>query len=111
MKQYQIDRIKDLMDAKGVTTKELASMCGYSEMTIRRILTPNHNPTTDTVGKIAEALGVHEQYIYEDNGTTPPIDFDLLRSKQIYLFGKLLTFDNELTPPKPVKVKKSNEGG
>ena len=25
MKQYQIDRIKDLMDAKGVTTKELAS--------------------------------------------------------------------------------------
>lgn len=65
MKQYQIDRIKDLMDAKGVTTKELASMCGYSEMTIRRILTPNHNPTTDTVEKIAETLGVHEQYIYE----------------------------------------------
>ena len=65
MKQYQIDRIKDLRDAKGVTTKELASMCGYSEMTIRRILTPNHNPTTDTVEKIAEALGVHEQYIYE----------------------------------------------
>jgi predicted NAD-dependent protein-ADP-ribosyltransferase YbiA (DUF1768 family) len=30
-----------------------------------------------------------------DTGTTPPIDYDLLRSKQIYLFGKLLTFDNE----------------
>jgi hypothetical protein len=27
MKQYQIDRIKDLMDAKGVTLKELASKC------------------------------------------------------------------------------------
>lgn len=26
--------------------------------------------------------------------TTPDIDLDLLRSKQIYLFGKLLTFDN-----------------
>lgn len=65
MKQYQIDRIKDLMDAKGITSKELASKCGVSEMTIRRILDPKHNPTTDNVEKVAEALGVHEQYIYE----------------------------------------------
>ena len=65
MKQYQIDRIKDLMDAKGVTLKDLATKCHISEMTIRRILTQGHNPTTDTVEKIAEALGVHEQYIYE----------------------------------------------
>lgn len=27
-----------------------------------------------------------------DNGTEPPIDYELLRSKQIHLFGKLLTF-------------------
>ena len=26
------------------------------------------------------------------NDTEPNIDYDLLRSKQIYLFGKLLTF-------------------
>ena len=65
MKQYQIDRIKDLMDAKGVTLKELASKCGISEMTVRRILTQGHNPTTDTIEKIAEALGVNEVYIYE----------------------------------------------
>ncbi len=26
----------------------------------------------------------------------PPSDYDLLRSKQIYLFGKLLTFDEQL---------------
>lgn len=68
MKQYQIDRIKDLMDAKGVTLKDLAAQCHVSEMTIRRILTQGHNPTTDTVEKIAEALGVHEQYIYEAEG-------------------------------------------
>ena len=65
MKQYQIDRIKYLMDAKGVSSKELASKCGLSEMTIRRVLDPKHNPTTDNIEKIAEALGVHEQYIYE----------------------------------------------
>ena len=66
MKQYQIDRIKNLMEAKGMTNQELASKCGISAMTIGRILNnPDYNPTTDTVEKIAEALGVHEQYIYE----------------------------------------------
>lgn len=66
MKQYQIDRIKDLMEAKGITNQELASKCGISAMTIGRLLTKtDYNPTTDTVEKIAEALGVNEQYIYE----------------------------------------------
>lgn len=73
MKQYQIDRIKDLMDAQGMSSKELASKCGVSEMTIRRILTQGYNPTTDTVEKIVEALGVHEQYIYEIEGDSIPI--------------------------------------
>jgi len=73
MKQYQIDRIKDLMDAKGVSSKELASKCGLSEMTIRRVLDPKHNPTTDNIEKISEALGVHEQYIYEAEGESMPI--------------------------------------
>ena len=66
MKQYQIDRIKNLMDAKGITNQDLASKCGVSAMTISRLLThTDHNPTTDTIEKIAEALGVHEQYIFE----------------------------------------------
>lgn len=66
MKQYQIDRIRDLMDAKGITNQELAAMCNISAMTVGRLLTKtDYNPTTDTVEKIAEALGVHEQYIYE----------------------------------------------
>lgn len=69
MKQYQIDRIRELMDAKDINNQELASMCGVSAMTIGRILNnPECNPTTDTVEKIAEALGVHEQYIYEAEG-------------------------------------------
>ncbi len=69
MKQYQIDRIKDLMDAKGVTLKELASKCGVSEMTIRRILTQGHNPTTDTVERIAEALGITMSKLLDENTT------------------------------------------
>ena len=43
-----------------------------------------------------------------EDGTQPPIDYDLLRSKQIYLFGKLLTFDDvpkaqETMIPKPTE--------
>ena len=29
------------------------------------------------------------------NNTVPPIDYELLRAKKIYLFGELLTFDRE----------------
>ena len=29
------------------------------------------------------------------NNTVPPIDYDLLRAKKIYLFGELLTFNGE----------------
>lgn len=60
MKQYQIERIKNLLEAKGMTNQELAFKCDISAMTVSRILTKP--------------------------------DYDLLRSKQIYLFGKLLTF-------------------
>ena len=71
MKQYQIDRIRDLMNAKGITNQELAAMCSISAMTVGRLLTKtDYNPTTDTVEKIAEALGVHEQYIYEVEAET-----------------------------------------
>ena len=66
MKQYQIDRIKDLMEAKGITNQELASTCGISAMTIGRLLTKTgYNPTTDTVEKIAEALEVDVVNILE----------------------------------------------
>lgn len=40
-------------------------------------------------------------------GTTPNIDLELLRSKQIYLFGKLLTFDSMPTFGK--KIDEVNE--
>lgn len=35
-----------------------------------------------------------------ENGTTPPIDYELLRSKKIYLLGNLLSFDDEAEPTK-----------
>jgi transcriptional regulator with XRE-family HTH domain len=41
-----------------------------------------------------------------ENGTQPPIDYELLRSKNIYLLGQLLTFDDEAYKHQPKKIKK-----
>ena len=41
-----------------------------------------------------------------EKGTEPPIDYELLRSKNIYLLGQLLTFDDEAYKHQPKKIKK-----
>lgn len=38
-----------------------------------------------------------------ENGTKPPIDYELLKSKKIYLLGDLLTFDDEAHLHQPKK--------
>ena len=70
MEQYQVERIKKLMEAKGMTGQQLASICGLSAMTISRILTkPKYNPSIPIIESIAQALGVETQYIIEKTAT------------------------------------------
>lgn len=63
----------------------------------------NHIGIWDGVNCMGKILTICKHCL--EDGTEPPIDYDLLRSKQIYLFGKLLTFDNESISPKSVRVK------
>ena len=57
MEQYQVERIKKLMEAKGMTGQQLASICGLSAMTISRILTkPKYNPSIPIIESIAQAF-------------------------------------------------------
>lgn len=56
-------RIKDVLKAKGVTSKQLAEKLGKSEGAIS--LTINGNPTADTLEKIADALGVGVGELFE----------------------------------------------
>ena len=66
MEQYQIDRIKKLMDAKGFNNRSLAHASGVNEMTIGRILNkPEYNPSIPMVDSISNALGVDTSYIIE----------------------------------------------
>lgn len=70
MEQYQVERIKKLMEAKEMTGQQLASICGLSAMTISRILTkPKYNPSIPKIESIAQALGVEAQYIIEKTAT------------------------------------------
>lgn len=70
MERYQIERIKKLMDAKGMTGQQLSSICNLSAMTISRILTkPKYNPSIPIIESIAQALGVEAQYIIEKTAT------------------------------------------
>ena len=70
MKQYQIERIKNLLEAKGMTNQELAFKCDISAMTVSRILTkPDYDPSISIIESIAQALGVEVQYIVESTAT------------------------------------------
>ena len=70
MEQYQVERIKKLMEAKEMTGQQLASICNLSAMTISRILTkPKYNPSIPIIESIAQALGVEAQYIIERTAT------------------------------------------
>ena len=70
MEQYQVERIKKLMEAKEMTGQQLASVCGLSAMTISRILNkPKYNPSIPIIESIAQALGVEAEFIIEKTGT------------------------------------------
>jgi transcriptional regulator with XRE-family HTH domain len=72
MEKNQIQRIKGLMETKGINVQMLASECGKNHMTIRRILQDEtYNPTIDTIKAIASALGVDEQYILDGKDFSP----------------------------------------
>ena len=64
MDKRQIELINSLKDEKGMSISSLASACGISHMTIRRILQEeSYNPTIETIRSIAKALDVDEQEI------------------------------------------------
>ena len=67
------------------TKKELEKMANKARNSIHSFGTWEG---TNCMGKILTLCKYHLH-----NHTELPIDYDLLRSKQIYLFGKLLTFD------------------
>ncbi len=51
-------RIKEIMQQKGITSVALAEKIGISKATVSNLINNKTMPSIDTLGKIAEALGV-----------------------------------------------------
>ena len=60
------ERLKSLMDAKGITNKALADMIGVSPTMIGKYL-KGAEPDKEKQSKIASALGTTEQYLMNGN--------------------------------------------
>ena len=51
-------RIKEIMEAKGVTSVSIAEKVGIHKVSVSNIINGKINPSTETLDKFAEALGV-----------------------------------------------------
>ena len=68
MNKSQIQLISSLMKEKSISIPEMATMCGISHMTIRRVLKDEtYNPTSDTIIKIADALDITASQLMQDD--------------------------------------------
>lgn len=90
---------KELMCVRRVLKKELiAHNPTMKKKDLNKLISKECSKITDigsfvgenNMGKILMMCKIALQ-----NSTVPPIDYDLLREKKIYLFGELLTFDKE----------------
>lgn len=98
MEKSQIQLISSLMKDKNISIPSLASICGISHMTIRRILQDDsYNPTSDTIKKIAEALDITVSQLMqeESSGTKESVNGFIEYNGEIYKV-KSLTALNKL---------------
>ena len=57
MRNIDVEKLKDLKNAKGLTIKQVADKAGLAEGVASKIFAGlNDNPTVDTLKKLAEAL-------------------------------------------------------
>lgn len=66
-------RLKEICKEKGITLNELASQLGVSQPSISGWATGRQNPSFDTLGRLADALGVGIGELFEKpNGFVCP---------------------------------------
>lgn len=64
-------RIRELRNQRHMSQEELAFQSGISAAHLGQIERATKNPTVDTVGKIASALGVPVAALFSEDGETP----------------------------------------
>ena len=61
------EKVRVLMEQKGMTQKNLSRLSGITEASISRYLNGDRNPRIDIVINFAKALNVSPQYLIEDD--------------------------------------------
>lgn len=59
-------RLKEILDSKGLNQGDLGRMAGIEEGYISKIINGKHKPSQKTVAKIAESLGIPLASLYDD---------------------------------------------
>ncbi|MBC2457050.1 helix-turn-helix domain-containing protein [Clostridium beijerinckii] len=98
------DNIKKLMSVNKITAKKLAEIVGVSPTHISYILNNKREPSIELLGKIANALGVSIDEIFQDKAPKEPsslseISLNNEKQKQINTVAAHLEEKN-LTPQK-----------
>lgn len=57
------DRIRIILDAKGIQQKELAAQCGFSAVRLNNYIVGRTEPSIDALYSICDALGVTSDYL------------------------------------------------
>lgn len=61
------DRIRVVMNEKGLNQKQLAEKANITEASISKYLSGERSPRTDVIVKIAKALDTSVNYLLDDN--------------------------------------------
>lgn len=64
------EKVKQLMDAKGINQKQLSQQSGITEASVSRYLNGDRTARLDIIVNFAKALNVTTEYLLEDDETT-----------------------------------------
>lgn len=73
------DRLTMAIEACEITQEKLASLIGVTQAAISQWLNDERKPTSETIHKLAKALGVSESWLEEGKGQTPKNILKLLQ--------------------------------
>ena len=84
-----VDRIHEILVAKGLKQKDLASLLGKKEAEISKWMRGTHNFTIDTLVSIEKALGAPILQVVHQEDSSPAYEFESMMASE------------PLSPPEP----------
>lgn len=67
-----VSRLRELLDEKEITQKELSSRIGVSEVTVSRYLSGDRTPRTDVINSISNFFNVSADYLLGNSDIRNP---------------------------------------